>query len=423
MATPSNPFRRVLRVLGPGIIAGASNDDPSAIGSYVVAGASFGLATLWTALFTLPLLLIVQFVCAKIGMVSGMGLAGVLRQRYPRPLLYILVMALVIANTINAGADIGAIAAALNLFVPIPIPVLAVPIAVAILVLQIWGSYRLIMRLFKWLALLLFAYVGAALFARPDLGEVLRHTFIPTLRFDNTFMLTIVAILGTRLSPYLFFWQSGQAVEQELQMGRWRLRQRIGATDQELQSSAWDVGSGMFFSNLIMYFIILTTASTLFTAGQTSVQSATEAAEALRPVAGDAARLLFAVGLVGAGLLAVPVLTGSSAYALAEAFGWKSSLNAKPKRAPQFYTIIAATTLIGMTLNFTGINPITALVGAGVLNGLLAPLLLIVLMHIANNRQIMGDRVNSRLTNFLGGLTIVIMGLAAVLLIKSWVGG
>ena len=223
-----NPLKKFLKVLGPGLVTGASDDDPSGIGTYAVAGASLGFATLWLALFTFPLMAAVQFTCAKIGMVTGSGLAGVLRQHYPRPLLYAAVFGLFVANTINAGADIGAIAAAINLLLPIPIVVLIVPIALSIVVLQIWGSYRLIANIFKWLALALLAYVGAALFARPDPGEVLRGTFVPTLSLDKTFLSTLVAILGTTISPYLFFWQSDQEVEEEIQMGRVTLQSRRG---------------------------------------------------------------------------------------------------------------------------------------------------------------------------------------------------
>lgn len=420
MKMPDRSARRLLKILGPGIISGASNDDPSAIGTYVTAGASFGLATLWTALFTFPLIAVVTFMCAKVGMVSGTGLAGVLRKHYPRRLLYALVFPLVIANTINAGADIGAIAAAMNLLVPVPITLLVIPIGLLVLLLQVWGSYRLITNIFKWLTLFLFAYVLAALFARPNAGEVLAATFIPRLQFDNRFLLTLVAIMGTRISPYLFFWQASQAVEMELSIGRRRRSQRKGATHEELSDASLDVNIGMFFSNLVMYFIILTTAATLFQAGKTDIQSATEAAEALRPLAGDAARLLFAFGLIGAGLLAVPVLTGSAAYALAETFGWRFSMDEKPHRARPFYVAISAMTLIGVAINYLGINPISLLVWAGVLNGLLAPVLLAVLMHIANNRQIVMERVNNRAANVVGWLTVVLLSVAAAALIFSW---
>jgi NRAMP (natural resistance-associated macrophage protein)-like metal ion transporter len=413
----TNPIKRILKILGPGLITGASDDDPSGIGTYATTGASLGFNMLWTALFTFPFMAAVQFICAKIGMVSGRGLAGILREYYPRKLLYPVVLGLVIANVINAGVDIGAIAAAINLLVPISITLLIIPISVVILVVQVWGSYRLIARVFKWLTLALFAYIAAALFARPDFGDVLRHTFIPSFSLDRTFLATLVAILGTTISPYLFFWQADQEVEEEISMGRKRLWQRTGASNQELKYAAWDVNIGMFLSNVVMYFIILTTAATLFKAGKTHIQSATEAAQALQPLAGNAAGALLAVGLIGAGVLAVPVLTSSAAYAVAEAFGWKYGLDRKLKRAKEFYAIIAATTLVGMLINFLGINPIDALFWTAVINGFLAPPLLVVIMLISNNKRVMGSRTNGRWINILGWLTASIMSIAALALV------
>jgi NRAMP (natural resistance-associated macrophage protein)-like metal ion transporter len=408
-------IKRLLKVLGPGLITGASDDDPSGIGTYVTAGASLGYSTLWTALWSLPLAITIQYICAKIALVSGKGLAGVLRDNYPRKLLYPIIFALVVANTINAGVDIGAIAAAINLIVPLPITVVVIPITLGILVFQIWGSYHLITRIFKWLTLVLFAYIGAALFARPDVGEILRNTFIPTLRFDKQFLITVVAILGTTISPYLFFWQASQEVEEEVSLGRKFLWQRKGATDDELVYASWDVNIGMFFSNVVMYFIILATGATLFKTGKTNIQSATDAAQALRPIAGDAAGLLLAVGLIGAGILAVPILTGSAAYAVAEAFGWKYGLDQKPRQARQFYGVIAATMLAGMLINFLGINPIAALFWTAVFNGFLAPPMLVILMLISSNKKIMGKRVNSLHSNILGWITALVMTAAAAL--------
>jgi len=420
VAQEANPLKRLLKTLGPGLITGASDDDPSGISTYAVAGASLGFATLWTALVTFPLMAAVQFTCAKVGMVSGMGLAGVLRRHYPRWLHYPAVVALLIANTINAGADIGAIAAAVNLLVPIPITPLIVPIALLILAVQFWCSYRLIARVFKWLTLALFAYIGAAFFAKPDWGEVVRGTFVPTFRFDSTFLTTLVAILGTTISPYLFFWQATQEVEEEVSLGRTRLWQRRGATDPELQYAAWDVNIGMLLSNVVMYFIILATAATLFKPGQTDIQSAADAAEALRPLAGAAAAILLALGLIGAGFLAVPILTGSAAYALSEAFGWRYGLDQNPARAKQFYAVIAVATLVGMLINFVGINPIDALYWTAVINGFLAPPLLVLIMLIANNRAVMGKRVNGPWTNLLGWAATAAMFAAAVVLVLTW---
>ncbi|HVU14986.1 MAG TPA: divalent metal cation transporter [Phototrophicaceae bacterium] len=418
-AIESEPSRlkRILKVLGPGLVTGASDDDPSGIGTYVSTGAALGFVTLWVAVVTFPLMATIQFICAKIGMVSGKGLAGVIRENYPRKLLYPVILGLIVANVINAGVDIGAIAAAINLLLPIPITLMIIPISLAILALQIWGSYRLIANVFKWLTLALLAYIAAAFFAKPDWGEVLRSTLIPTIRFDNTFLAALVAILGTTISPYLFFWQATQEVEEEISMGRKRLWQRKGASNSELKYAAWDVNIGMLLSNVVMYFIILTTAATLFTAGKTNVQSATDAAEALRPLAGDGARLLLAVGLIGAGVLAVPILTGSAAYAVSEAFGWKYGFDEKPARAKQFYAVIVVSTLIGMLINFLGINPIDALFWTAVINGFLAPPLMVIVMLVSNNRKIMGERVNSRVINLVGWLATLVMFAAVFALI------
>ena len=421
VARERNPIRRFFKILGPGLITGASDDDPSGIGTYALAGASLGFSALWTALVTIPMMTAIQFTCAKIGMVSGMGLARVLRLHYARALLYPVVAGLVIANTINAGTDIGAIAAAANLLVPIPITMMIVPISLMILALQVWGSYRLIAKIFKWLTLALFAYIGAAWYAAPDLREVLRGTFVPALRFDANVLTTLVAILGTTISPYLFFWQADQEVEEEIRMGRRTLAARRGATDKELSYAGIDVTTGMLFSNVVMYFIILATAATLFKAGQTDIPSAAEAAQALRPLAGDAAYVLFAVGVIGAGFLGVPILTGSSAYAIAEALGWKHGLDEKPRRARLFYAMIIVPTLIGMLVNFVGINPIGALFWTAVINGFLAPPLLVVIMLIANNRRVMGHRVNGGWTNMVGWTTTVVMFAAALGLVLTWV--
>jgi NRAMP (natural resistance-associated macrophage protein)-like metal ion transporter len=417
-----NPLKRLGKVLGPGLITGASDDDPSGIGTYAQAGAQYGFTTLWTTLAMLPMMTAVQYMCAKIGLVTGQGLAGVLREHYPRA-LYPAVIALVIANTLNAGADIGAIAAAINLLVPIPAIVFIVPVSLGIVGLQVLGSYRLIEKVFKWLALALLAYIGAALFARPDVVKVLAGTLIPTIRLDPGYIGILVALLGTTISPYLFFWQASQEVEEEISIGRRHLRQRQGASHFELKYALWDTITGMVFSEIVAYFIILATGATLFGAGKTNIASATDAAEALRPLAGDASAILLAVGLIGAGVLAVPVLTGSAAYGVAEAFGWRSGLDEKPTRAPQFYVVIVAATLVGMAINFLGINPITALVLSAVLNGLIAAPLLVLVMLVSNDRRAMGERTNGRLLNVIGWVTTIVMGVAAIGLIVTTIFG
>lgn len=415
-----DPINRVLARLGPGLITGASDDDPSGIGTYTQAGAALGFATLWTAIVTLPLMFVVQHVCAKVGMCSGRGLAGVLRKYYPRWILYPVVTGLVFANTINAGTDIAAIAAAINMFVPLPIYAIVVPVAVAIVVLQIWGSYRLIVRIFKWLTLSLFAYVIAAFLARPDWSAVLHSTVIPHISFDQAYLTTIVAILGTTISPYLFFWEASEEVEEEKSEGRTSIAKRRGATDAEIRAEKLDTVTGMLFCNLVFYFVILAAASTLHASGQTNVTSATEAAEALRPLAGNAATILFAIGLIGAGLLAVPVLTGSAAYAVAETFGWRSGLNEKPRHAKKFYGVIAASTLVGVLIDFAGINPISALFWTAVINGIVAPPLLIVVMLVSNDRRVVGHRTNGHWTNVVGWLATILMFAAAIGMFVTW---
>src|SRR5882724_7770120 len=418
--TERNPIKRFLKILGPGLITGAADDDPSGIATYTQAGASLGLATLWTAVVTFPLMAVVQFLCAKIGMVSGMGLAGVLRKHYSRAVLYPAVLGLVVANTINAGADLGAIAAAINLLIPIPIALMIVPIAIIIVVLQIWGSYKLISQIFKWLTLTLFAYIGAAILAKPPWREVLKATFIPQFSFDGKYLLTLVAILGTTISPYLFFWESSQEVEEEIEMGRKTQEEREGATYAELHAAAVDTNIGMFFCNLVFYFVILAAASTLHAAGQTNIASATDAAQALRPLAGNASSVLFALGLIGAGSLAVPVLTGASAYAVAETFGWECSLNDKPAAAKQFYAVIAGSTLVGLLLNFLGINPMAALFWTAVINGLISPPLLVIIMLVSNNKKVMGDKVNGVGANIVGWAATAVMFAAAIGMLLTW---
>jgi NRAMP (natural resistance-associated macrophage protein)-like metal ion transporter len=380
----------------------------------------YGFATLWTAIVALPLAAAMQFICAKVGMVSGRGLAGVLREHYPRWLLYPAIAGLVIANTINVGADIGAIAAAINLLVPIPAIWMVLPVALAILALQFFGSYRLIANVFKWLTLALLAYIASAFFAHPDIGQVLRGTFVPTISLNSGFIATLVAILGTTISPYLFFWQSNQEVEEEIAHGRKRLWQRKGASFEELKYAALDVNTGIFLSEVVMYFIILSSGATLFQAGQTSIQSATDAAVALRPIAGDAATILLAVGLAGAGFLAVPILTGSAAYGVAEAFGWRHGLETHPGRAKEFYGVIAVSTVVGMLFNFLGINPFDALFWTAVINGFVAPPLMVLIMLMANNRDVMGHRVNGLWTNLLGWIATAVMFLSAIGLIVTW---
>lgn len=412
--------RRVLRTLGLGLITGAADDDPSAIGTYASAGAAIGPAFLWTAPATFPMMCAVVYLSAKLGQVSGKGLFEVIKDHYSRWILYPALIGVLIGNTIEAGADIGGMSAALGILIPVPMPIIIVTVTLSILAFQVWGSYELIRNVFRWLALTLLAYGGAAILAKPDIWQVVRGTLVPTLRFDPQFLSLLVAVIGTTLSAYLYTWQSNQEVEEEIAMGRRRLSQRKGATRRELKETRVDVISGMFFSNLVMYFIILSTASTLHPAGTRDINTAAEAAEALKPLAGDAAGVLFALGVIGVGFLAVPIMTTGAAYDLAQVMGWKHSLHAKPKEAKQFYIAIAVFTAIAMSMNFLGFNPMKALVFSGVVQGFSTPPLLLLIMLMTNNRKIMGKQINGRGINILGWVTTGAIFSATVGLVITW---
>jgi len=364
------------------------------------------------ALLTFPLMAAVQNTCARVGLISGEGLAGVLRTHYPRWILYGSVGLLFVANTINVGADLGAIADAVHSISGVQAVWLVVPVALGILALQILGSYRLIAKTFKWLTLALLAYVVDAFLVHPDVAETLRATVVPTFSLDPTYVTTVVAILGTTISPYLFFWQSSEEVEEQIAMGRKTKRSRRGASVGELRYSAIDVNAGMAFSNVVMYFIILATALTLFKSGKTDIKSAADAAEALKPLVGDFAGILFAAGMIGAGLLAVPILSGSAAYAIAEAFGWTYGLDTHWSRAKPFYAVIVFATLAGVVMNFLGVNPIDALFYSAVLNGIVAPPLLVMVMLAARNSKVMGKQTIGPLLAVLGWGAAVAMCLA-----------
>jgi NRAMP (natural resistance-associated macrophage protein)-like metal ion transporter len=408
------------RVIGLGLITGAADDDCSAIGTYAAAGAKIGPAFLWTAPVLLPMMFAVVYLSAKLGQVSGRGLFHAIRDHYPRWLLYPTLIGVLIGNTIEAGADIGGMAAALNVLLPIPFQITVVGTALIILTLQFVGSYTLIRNVFRWLALALLAYIPAALLAKPDLRGVLFGTFVPTIQFNTEFLAILVAVIGTSLSAYLYTWQSNEEVEEEIAMGRTSVDERKGATRAELKHSQRDIFAGMFFSNVIMYFIILSTGSTLFPAGQHDIDSAAQAAEALRPLAGDAASILFALGIVAVGFLAVPVMTTGAAYDVAQTLGWKHGLHARPHQAKKFYAAITAFTLIGVGMNFCGFNPMHLLVWSGVVQGFSTPPLMLLIMLMTNNPQVMGNRVNNRWINILGWITTVSIFAASVGLIITW---
>jgi NRAMP (natural resistance-associated macrophage protein)-like metal ion transporter len=400
--------------LGPGLITGAADDDPSGISTYSVTGAAFGFAQLWTVFFAFPLMTAVQIMCARLGLVSGQGLAGVLRGRYPKWVLLGACTLLAVANIVNIGADLGGMAEAMQMITGLPSLMWLPFFAALIIVLLIWSSYRWIARVFKWLTLVLFAYVAAAFMAHPAWSEVLRATFVPHVELSASYIATFVAILGTTISPYLFFWQAAQEVEEERARGRRTVHSRRGATDEELRAARTDVLTGMIFAGVVMYFIILTTGATLYTSGQRNIETARQAAEALRPLAGNAAYLLFTVGLVGTGMLGIPALAGSAAYAAAEAMHWRGSLNDRPRVASKFYAVLAIAVVLGLGLNYFKVNAVKMLFYAAVLNGILAPPLIVLVTLLTSDRKVMGDRVNPPLLSWLGWITAAVMTVATV---------
>jgi NRAMP (natural resistance-associated macrophage protein)-like metal ion transporter len=415
-AEPARPrwrLRRFFAELGPGLITGAADDDPSGISTYSVAGAAFGYAPLWTALLSFPLMAAVQLMCARLGMVSGRGLASVIRHHYSRRVLWGACGLLIVANVVNIGADLGGMAAVTEMVTGVKAVVWTPLYAGFIVSLLFWSSYRQIARIFKWLTLVLFAYVVTAFLAHPDWWAVLRATVVPHVEWSNAYLAILVGILGTTISPYLFFWQAAQEVEEDRAAGRRTVQQRRGATDEELRRARTDVLTGMFFSNLVMYFIILTTAATLHASGQTTIATARQAAEALRPLAGDGAYWLFAIGLIGTGMLGVPVLAGSCAYAVAEAEGWRGSLEDTPRLARRFYAVVAVSMLVGLILNFVRLDAVTMLFWSAVVNGVLASPLIVLVVLLTGDRAVMGTRVNPPLLRWLGWATAAIMTAAA----------
>src|SRR5271165_2564971 len=407
-------LRRTLAILGPGVITGAADDDPSGISTYSVAGAAYGYSTLWIALLTFPLMAAIQLMCARLGMVTGRGLAAAVRVYYPRWVLWGACSILVVANGINIGADLGGMAEATQLVTGIR-PLFWIPFyALLILGLLIWTSYKLIARVFKWMTLVLFAYVLTSFFAHVDWRQALVVTLVPHLEWSRGFLAVLVGILGTTISPYLFFWQAAEEVEEERAKGKTTVKQRKGASAKELKDARTDTIIGMFFSNFIMYFIILTTGATLHMHGQTSITTAREAAEALRPLAGNGAYLLFTLRLIGTGMLGVPVLVGSSAFAVAEGANWRGSMSDRPKKARAFYGVMAVAMALGFALNYIGLNAVKMLFWSAVINGLLAPPLILLVILLTSSRRVMGEHLNSPLLRSLGWTTFAVMTAAAV---------
>jgi Mn2+/Fe2+ NRAMP family transporter len=416
----AEPKSGIVRLVGNGVVTGAADDDPSAIGTYSSAGATFGLSILWIAPVLLPMMYVVVYISAKIGQVYGKGLFACIRDQFPRWVLVPMVVLAFIGNIIEAAADLGGMGAALNLLIPLPIPLLVAIAAAVIYAIQYFGSYTTIRAVFRWLALILFAYVVAAVIARPNVNEVLYNTFIPHVRFDAEFLGIVVACIGTSLSAYVYTWQSNQEVEEEIAIGRVRLWQRKGATRRELMRTRRDVLTGMIFSNIILYFILMATGITLHAAGHTNIETAAQAASALEPLAGPAAKWLFALGVIGVGFLAVPVMTTGAAYDVIQGIGKHASLHEQPEENKLFYGIIAVVTALAIGLNLLGFNPMRALVWSGIVQGFSVPPLLLIMMILTNSKNVMGARINSRSTNVLGWTTTAITFLCTVILVVSW---
>ncbi len=403
-------FKNIWKLLGPGFITGASDDDPSGIATYSQAGAGFGLATLWTALITFPLMATIQEMCARIGLVTSGGLTSTLKKHYSRKVLYLMILFSFPAIVLNIGADIAGMGAVANLLYPSVHSNMFSMIFIAVLIICLtFFSYRKIANVMKWLCLVLMVYAIVPFLLEQNITEVIRATFIPEIKFDKDFISMLVAILGTTISPYLFFWQASMEGEEQAQ------RQSTIMIDKAcIHNMKLDVNIGMFFSNLIMYFIILTTGSVLFKNGITKIDNVEDAAIALKPLAGDAAYFLFAIGVIGTGFLAIPVLAGSLSYMLAETFGWEEGLNKKWHEAKGFYLTLIVSIVLGLLINFSDIDPIKTLVFTSIVYGITAPFLIAIILHVCNNKNVMGNNTNNRLANVLGFATLIIMLFAVI---------
>jgi Mn2+/Fe2+ NRAMP family transporter len=414
-------------VLGPGLITGASDDDPSGIGTYAQVGSQFGYGLLWTALFTFPLMAAVQELCARIALQTGVGLGVALRRKFPAWLVGIAILGLLGANLFNVGADLGAIAAGGSLLSKGAIPLLwlVVPAALLIIAMELFATYATIFRIFKWLTLALFAYVLAAFFTHPQLLEVLRGTLVPHLELSRDFLMALVAVVGTTISPYLFFWQASSEVDEMVAAGATApligRRRRLKVA--ELHAARFDIVVGMAFSNLVMYFIILTSAAALHANGKGNIQTAAQAAAALAPLAGPFAFVIFSIGLIGTGLLAIPILAGSATYAAKEFLGLVGTLASKPRHRPTFYLMLVAATLAGVAMNFMHLDTIRALFITAVINGVVAPPLLVLIVLLGADRQIMKRRASGKLSLSLTWIAAVFMGAAAIAMLVGLIHG
>lgn len=413
-----NKLSEYWHMLGPGLTTGAADDDPSGIATYSQAGAQFGFQFLWTALFSFPFMAIVQEMCARIGIVTGRGLAGAVRLHYPKWILYLWAVLLFAANTFNIGADLGIMAKAVQLLVPVNYIILLLLFTGLSLYLQIFTTYKSYAKILKWFAFVLFAYVLTGLIVHFDWGQVLRNTFLPQISWGKNSIIMLTAILGTTISPYLFFWQTSQEVEEQIAEGKTTVKERAAeTTTAEIKRMRIDVWFGMLLSNLVMFFIIVVCAATLFTHGMTNITDATSAAAALKPLAGNFAYLLFTIGIVGTGVLAIPVLAGSSSYAISESFGWREGLYRKFKQAHAFYGVIIASMLVGLLINFLHLDVIKALIYSAILNGVISPFILAVIVLMSSNRKVMKEWTNHPFVTFLGWVITLAMALASVLTI------
>jgi NRAMP (natural resistance-associated macrophage protein)-like metal ion transporter len=415
--------RGFLQLLGPGLITGASDDDPSGIGTYSQVGSQFGYSLLWTALFTFPLMAAMQELCARVALHTGVGLGIALRRKFPTALVGICILALFCANTINVGADLGAVAAGGSLLTRGAVPEiwLVVPVAVLILVMQLFVSYGTIFKIFKWLTLALFAYVITGFIVHPDLRALVVGSLVPQLQFNKDYITAVVAIFGTTISPYLFFWQASSEVDEMRAAGKLTEAARRGVKMSELKAARFDILIGMLFSNVVMYFIILTAASVLHAHGKTNVQTADQAAQALAPLAGQFAFVLFAGGMIGTGLLAIPILSGSAAYAVKEFFGIKGALSVKPWYRPTFYGVMVLAVVAGVGLNLLRIDPLRALFITAVINGVVAPPLMVLIVLLGSDRKVMGNKVSGRISKSLTWIATIVMSVAAVALLVTLV--
>lgn len=415
-------IKKILKSLGPGFITGAADDDPSGIAAYSQTGAMFGYSQAWTALFSFPFMTIIQEICGRIGLATGMGLSGIIRKHYSKWILYSAVFVLFFANTINIAADLSAMAASAQLLVELPFTFWLIVLTLTTLSLEIFVSYSAYSKILKYLTFSLFAYIFAVFIIKLDWLKIIKSTLLPTIHFSKEYLLNIVAILGTTISPYLFFWQADEEVEEEIRTHKIASlgRGKPHITGKDIKVLRIDTVIGMFFSNLIMFFIIITAAGTLNLNGITNIETADQAALALRPIAGDFAFLLFAAGIIGTGLLAVPILAGSASYAISESFGFKAGLNKKFSQAPTFYFVIAAATILGLLIGFLPIKPFEMLYYSAILNGLCAPPLLILIMKISNNKQIMNGRTNPPISNIMGWMITFVMAACALFVVFSY---